>query len=266
MIAKAETAETSDKSITLNFEHQLARVVFNLTAGGQYKSGGLATNYASYACLPTKEPDSRVSVGNNISIILCKYENGKKYIGVVPEGKYEAGKNFFNHTLVQEGIFDDLFVKVPNKAENEELYTLLCETGLKKGKSYTFNVIVGKNVMTIGSVTSTDWEGGTLGDGSGVADEKTTANASTHTVNVMAAGELTEALITAALDNGTELTLTGNVGEADLTTLQKYISTNSQTLTLLDLSGTTIESIPDNFAYTYNDGENNYEICSKFTG
>lgn len=172
MTASATSSKTDDKTIDLTFEHQLAKVTFNITPGAQYDTGKFGIMNVS-AYLPETITDNRVDLSLCVDGDLYSVDAGRVdydayiYTAVLPEGKYTEGQNLLMVWLSSD-YGDKLYVKVP---ESGDIHDLLCTTGLEKGKAYTFNVTAGKNVMEITSVTVEDWTDGTLTGSEGTAEE-----------------------------------------------------------------------------------------------
>lgn len=126
--------------------------------------------------------------------------------------------------------------------------TPLTVTGIpamEAGKSYLYNLTIGKDKVEISSVVVKDWTSGGVIDDNGEAEEVfVSADASTHTVTLLKAGALTDAAIAAAISTEGALNIVGSMNDADFTTLRTWADkqiTNSATpkLVTLDLGAVT---------------------------
>ena len=141
------------RQLTLNFERQTARVIVKVNKFGDEFDGQNPT-------LSAVEVYSKLKVPAG---------DGDSYEAIQACKKEENGSNVF-YTLVSPGTGNDAekFLKltvtyndgeVINPTQTEELYV----TGipaLEKAKSYTYDVKIGKDKATIGSVSVADWGNG----------------------------------------------------------------------------------------------------------
>ena len=170
----------TDRQLTLNLERQTARVISKASSFG----------YEFEVLKPTL---SAVEVYSKLKVPAGE---GDSYVGIQACKKEENGSNVF-YALVSPGTGNDAekFLKltvtyndgeVINPTHTEELYV----TGipaLEKAKSYTYDVKIGKDKATIGSVSVTDWGPGD--DITGGDAVTTTENAVLIIKNALAAGE-----------------------------------------------------------------------------
>ena len=170
----------TDRQLTLNLERQTARVIVKVSAFGNEFEG----------LNPT------LSVVEVYSKLKVPAGEGDSYEAIKACKKEENGSNVF-YALVSPGTGNDAekFLKltvtyndgeVINPTHTEELYV----TGipaLEKAKSYTYDVKIGKDKATIGSVSVTDWGPGD--DITGGDAVTTTENAVLIIKNALAAGE-----------------------------------------------------------------------------
>ena len=170
----------SDRQLTLNFERQTARVIVKVSGFGD----------------EFKDLNPTLSAVEVYSKLKVPAGDGDSYEAIQACKKEENGSNVF-YTLVSPGTGNDAekFLKltvtyndgeVINPTQTEELYV----TGipaLEKAKSYTYDVKIGKDKATIGSVNVTDW--GTGDDITGGDAVTTTENAVLIIKNALAAGE-----------------------------------------------------------------------------
>ena len=111
---------------------------------------------------------------------------------------------------------------------------------MEQGKKHRLELTVGKETVIAGSITLSDWtEGETITGGE--ADITTSADATTHTVSLLEAGQLTKELIDEALNTGSELKIRGSINSNDFATLKEY---KPSSLINLDLSEAETEELP----------------------
>lgn len=170
----------SDRQLTLNFERQTARVIVKVSGFGD----------------EFKDLNPTLSAVEVYSKLKVPAGDGDSYAAIKTYKKEESGSNVF-YALVSPGTGNDAekFLKltvtyndgeVINPTHTEELYV----TGipaLEKTKSYTYDVKIGKDKATIGSVSVTDWGPGD--DITGGDAVTTTENAVLIIKNALAAGE-----------------------------------------------------------------------------
>lgn len=170
----------SDRQLTLNFERQTARVIVKVSGFGD----------------EFKDLNPTLSAVEVYSKLKVPAGDGDSYEAIKTYKKEESGSNVF-YALVSPGTGNDAekFLKltvtyndgeVINPTHTEELYV----TGipaLEKAKSYTYDVKIGKDKATIGSVSVTDWGPGD--DITGGDAVTTTENAVLIIKNALAAGE-----------------------------------------------------------------------------
>lgn len=168
----------SDRQLTLNFERQTARVIVKVSGfGDEFKDLNptlSAVEVYSKLKVPAGESDS--------------------YAAIKTYKKEESGNNVF-YALVSPGTGNDAekFLKLTvtyNDGEGKATQTTKLDvTGipaLDKAMSYTYDVKIGKDKATIGSVSVTDWGPGD--DITGGDAVTTTENAVLIIKNALAAG------------------------------------------------------------------------------
>ena len=139
----------SDRQLTLNFERQTARVIVKVSGfGDEFKDLNptlSAVEVYSKLKVPAGESDSYAAIKT-----YKKEENGSNvFYALVSPGAGNNAENFLKLTVTYndgEG----------NATQTKELYV----TGipaLEKAKSYTYDVKIGKDKATIGSVRVEDW-------------------------------------------------------------------------------------------------------------
>lgn len=170
----------SDRQLTLNFERQTARVIVKVSGFGD----------------EFKDLNPTLSAVEVYSKLKVPAGDGDSYAAIKTYKKEESGNNMF-YALVSPGDANstEKFLKltvtyndgeVVNPTQTKELYV----TGipaLDKAMSYTYDVKIGKDKATIGSVSVTDWGPGD--DITGGDAVTTTENAVLIIKNALAAGE-----------------------------------------------------------------------------
>ena len=170
----------TDRQLTLNLERQTARVII--------KASGFGDEF--------KDLNPTLSAVEVYSKLKVPAGDGDSYAAIKTYKKEESGNNVF-YALVSPGDANstEKFLKltvtyndgeVVNPTQTKELYV----TGipaLEKAKSYTYDVKIGKDKATIGSVSVADWgKGDAITGGDAVT---TTENAVLIIKNALAAGE-----------------------------------------------------------------------------
>lgn len=183
----------SDKHLTLNLERKTARLILRIQ---QFND----------------EFSERVKV-NKLEIYCPENTNGRTTDDWDPITPYKIGDGGVGTTytaLVIPGVINAELNTSENSYNSEgEPQALNLETGeLVAGKSYTYNLIVGKNKVTVGGVTVAEWKTGTPLPG-GVAEEEDftpyvtmTAN-SKQTFKMTCAGTYTLPKLEYSVNNGT---------------------------------------------------------------
>ena len=169
----------TDRQLTLNLERQTARVIVKVSAFGNEFEG----------LNPT------LSVVEVYSKLKVPAGEGDSYEAIKACKKEENGSNVF-YALVSPGTGNDAekFLKLTvtyNDGDGKPTQTKVLDvTGipaLDKAMSYTYDVKIGKDKATIGSVSVTDWGPGD--DITGGDAVTTTENAVLIIKNALAAGE-----------------------------------------------------------------------------
>ena len=165
----------TDRQLTLNFKRQTARVIVNVSGfGDEFKDLNptlSAVEVYSKLKVPAEESDSYVGIQ------ACKKDN--VFYALVSPGSANSTEKFLKLTVTY------------NDGEGKPTQTKVLDvTGipaLEKAKSYTYDVKIGKDKATIGSVSVTDWGPGD--DITGGDAVTTTENAVLIIKNALAAGE-----------------------------------------------------------------------------
>ena len=154
----------TDRQLTLNFERQTARVIVNVSGfGDEFKDLNptlSAVEVYSKLKVPAEESDSYVGIQ------ACKKDN--VFYALVSPGSANSTEKFLKLTVTY------------NDSEGKPTQTKVLDvTGipaLEKAKSYTYDVKIGKDKATIGSVSVEDW---------GTGDAITGGDAVTPTENAV---------------------------------------------------------------------------------
>ena len=168
----------SDRQLDLYFERQTARVIV--------KASGFGDEF--------KDLSPTLSAVEVYSKLKVPAEDGDSYAPIQTYKKEENGSNVF-YALVSPGTGNDAekFLKLTvtyNDSEGKPTQTKVLDvTGipaLEKAKSYTYDVKIGKDKVTIGNVSVADWgKGDAITGGDAVT---TTENAVLIIKNALAAG------------------------------------------------------------------------------
>lgn len=169
----------SDRQLALNFERQTARIIVKASRFGD----------------EFKDLNPTLSAVEVYSKLKVPAEEGDSYEAIQACKKEENGSNVF-YALVSPGTGNDAqnFLKLTvtyNDSEGKPTQTRVLDvTGipaLEKAESYTYDVKIGKDKATIGSVRVEDWgTGDAIKGGDAVT---TTENAVLIIKNALAAGE-----------------------------------------------------------------------------
>lgn len=143
----------SDKHLRLQLQRQTARLILKIQKFNDEFSKGVKVNKLDIGC-----PENTNGEGSWAPI--TPYQNG------------DGGVNTTYTALVIPGK-RTVYITPPNTNPDEPgIEDLKVETGeLEAGKSYTYNLIVGKNKVTVGGVTVAPWNTENTLQG-GVAEEE----------------------------------------------------------------------------------------------
>ena len=168
----------TDRQLTLNLERQTARVIVKVSGFGD----------------EFKDLNPTLSAVEVYSKLKVPAGDGDSYVAIKTYKKEESGNNVF-YALVSPGDANstEKFLKLTvtyNDSEGKPTQTKVLDvTGipaLEKAKSYTYDVRIGKDKATIGSVSVADWgKGDAITGGDAVT---TTENAVLIIKNALAAG------------------------------------------------------------------------------
>ena len=218
----------SDRQLTLNFERQTARVIVKVSGFGD----------------EFKDLNPTLSAVEVYSKLKVPAGDGDSYAAIKTYKKEESGNNVF-YALVSPGDANstEKFLKltvtyndgeVINPTHTEELYV----TGipaLEKAKSYTYDVKIGKDKATIGSVSVTDWGPGD--DITGGDAVTTTENAVLIIKNALAVGNTN-----IVINN-----LPANADNSVFNAIREALSSASEGS--IDLTVYGVEALPSAFTY-----------------
>lgn len=202
MYAKTVVSEKpKDNTISLNFERQTARVIVKLKYNGQFDGLNPTVDnlqiYCDYAL---------TSYGSTWWNAVTPYYNSanNEYVALLFPMTADASKKFMELTLNHDADAD-------GKTSTD--LTLTGTPALEKGKSYTFNVLVGKEKLSIESVTVSDWQNEKVIDG-GSLEVNPLASATTEDVGkvVTAEGNLFATTAAARAAGETPIAMVAYVG------------------------------------------------------
>lgn len=229
---------SADGSITLNLTRKMARVVIgDINFLDQYETGYSVT---------------AISVHGNTS----GYENGTPKTGGIAVNAYKDDNGKFYALLSPTTLNEsETFLSVTVKADDSDDTKELLVKGipaLSASNSYTYALTVGKNMITISSVTVDNWDdgGSVIADnGEGEAEEQNNPKVDNinHSITTYKEGQIAEntQLIADAIGTDGSLAISGPMNENDIAALNKYLKDNSDATLSLDLKGATLASIPD---------------------
>ena len=185
----------SDKHLTLNLKRQTARLILRIQQFNDEFSEGVKVHKLEIAC-----PENTNGGGSKESIIPYR-QNGEGGVETTYTALVIPGKRKVVITLLNPG-------KPTGECE--------LETGeLKAGYSYTYNLIVGKNKVTVGGVTVAEWNTGYTLPG-GVAEEEppyvTMTAASKQTFKMTCTESYTLPDLEYSVNNGTWQTVVADQG------------------------------------------------------
>ena len=148
------TEVPSDKHLTLELKRQTARLILKIPKFNDEFSKGVKVNKLDIGC-----PENTNGEGSWAPITPYQ-QNGNGGVGTTYTALVIPGKR-------------TVYITPPNTNPDEPgIEDLKVETGeLEAGKSYTYNLIVGKNKVTVGGVTVAPWNTENTLQG-GVAEEE----------------------------------------------------------------------------------------------
>ena len=139
------TEVPSDKHLTLKLERKTARLILKIQQFNDEFSKGVKVNKLDIGC-----PENTNGEGSWAPITPYQ-QNGDGGVGTTYTALVIPGKRWVYITPTNT-----------NTSGEPGIEELKLETGeLEAGKSYTYNLIVGKNKVTVGGVTVAEWNTGT---------------------------------------------------------------------------------------------------------
>lgn len=218
----------TDRQLTLNLERQTARVII--------KASGFGDEF--------KDLNPTLSAVEVYSKLKVPAGDGDSYAAIKAyQATDESGKNVF-YALVSPGAANstEKFLKLTvtyNDSEGKPTQTKVLDvTGipaLEKAKSYTYDVRIGKDKATIGSVSVADWgKGDAITGGDAVT---TTENAVLIIKNALAAGNT----------NIEIRNLPANADNSVFNAIREALSSASEGS--IDLTVYGVEALPSAFTY-----------------
>ena len=218
----------TDRQLTLNFKRQTARVIVNVSGFGD----------------EFKDLNPTLSAVEVYSKLKVPAGDGDSYAAIKAyQATDESGKNVF-YALVSPGAANstEKFLKLTvtyNDSEGKPTQTKVLDvTGipaLEKAKSYTYDVRIGKDKATIGSVSVADWgKGDAITGGDAVT---TTENAVLIIKNALAAGNT----------NIEIRNLPANADNSVFNAIREALSSASEGS--IDLTVYGVEALPSAFTY-----------------
>lgn len=233
---------SADGSITLNLTRKMARVVIgDINFLDQYETGYSVT---------------AISVHGNTS----GYENGTPKTGGIAVNAYKDDNGKFYALLSPTTLNEsETFLSVTVKADDSDDTKELLVKGipaLSASNSYTYALTVGKNMITISSVTVENWDdgGSVIADnGEGEAEEQNNPKVDNinHSITTYKEGQIAEntQLIADAIGTDGSLAISGPMNDADIVALKKYMTNNTDATLSLDLKGAKLASISQRAFY-----------------
>lgn len=218
----------TDRQLILNLERQTARVIVNVSGFGD----------------EFKDLNPTLSAVEVYSKLKVPAGDGDSYAAIKAyQATDESGKNVF-YALVSPGAANstEKFLKLTvtyNDSEGKPTQTKVLDvTGipaLEKAKSYTYDVRIGKDKATIGSVSVADWgKGDAITGGDAVT---TTENAVLIIKNALAAGNT----------NIEIRNLPANADNSVFNAIREALSSASEGS--IDLTVYGVEALPSAFTY-----------------
>ncbi len=231
---------TGNDALTLQMERKMARVIFNVKdqTGNQYKSFTassitMSINSTGYSANGVVSGSMTVKTFPN---------NNKQFYALVTPTTADGDETF----LTIEGTADEQPVKL----------TITGIPLLEAGKSYTYNLTIGKDKATVANVVVENWKEGTIPGG--VAEEVTKTypviDPVNHIIETNKEDQFTTEQIDEALNGGTDLKIIGPItSKAKANDYTDLYSQLSQKVVNLDLSEAEISTaLPNNAFYVAN--------------
>ena len=219
------TSVPADNTLNLEMQRQTARVIFKVS---YYKSQFDGRN-PSIGYLHVFSP---TETNSNVRSEITAYQNGDEFVALVVPTAY---------------AYSD-FVKLNVKTSDNPSGTVLYVRGtpaMEAGKSYTYNLIVGKDEVSIADIEVTDWSNGSI-IAYGKLKPGAEVNGNNITINFKGMLAKNSDLIETAVGTGSTLKVSGPINEDDIIAIKNYLNANSSKTLDLDLADAVIEEFPDN--------------------
>lgn len=233
---------SADGSITLNLTRKMARVVIgDIKFLDQYETGYSVTAISVHG--NTSGYENGTTKTGDIAVNAYKDDNGKFYALLSPT------------TLNESETFLSVTVKADDSDDTKELLVKGIPA-LSASNSYTYALTVGKNMITISSVTVDNWDdgGSVIADnGKGEAEEQNNpkVDKNNNSITTYKEGQIAEntQLIADAIGTDGSLAIQGPMNENDIAALKKYMTDNTNATLSLDLTDAILASIPGRAFY-----------------
>lgn len=223
---------SSGYNVSLNFTRNTARVIVKIA---KFNNEFIGTPTISDLKIVSAHTGYETVV-NGEEVAITPYFTNNNYIGLVIPAEIEKDKNFIT-------------LKVTDDNEEKEL-NLAKIPAMEAGKSYTYNLTVGKAKIDVNNVVVEDW-GSTEKIYDSVAEDNAYADANTHTVKLFKEGTLSSELLTKAIDGGNKLIITGPMNITDQRMIKAFCKKSAQgstgTVEEIDLSGAIFKYIVTEF-------------------
>lgn len=240
MMATAKVAKTTEP-VNLLFSHLLSKVTVNIIKyNDQYgdTKPSFDKSYFYFQDYPQNYGEYVVEINEPaIQPFIASKENGlQSFTAILFPYKYKNSQGFFTLKTA-----DGNFLQV--KASG-----ILTTDGLEAGKAYNFDLVVGKNVVSIEKVTVTPWISNDWDNQEGIADEAYTFKDDADDNSKITLTSLKEGF-TSNIDEKTiqelkkhsKLDVQGPVNDQDVKNLINWIC--FQDHVTIDLTNTTLEGL-----------------------
>lgn len=182
----------SNRKLNITMERMTARVIFNIVMYGDEfdKLNPTITEFKVHSYHEVPFPASTWNRYLSIDPYVKTVDEatsivGKQYIALVsPESQENSSEKFISMTVKYDGCESEIGKSMSVKGI----------PALEAGKSYTYNLKVGKEKVTVENVTVSDWQTGAVIPG-GEAEEVKATDASTLTNLISKAQDNTETVI-----------------------------------------------------------------------
>ena len=244
------TAAKDEGNVNLNFHHCLAKVTVNITKWNSEFDGSekviedpkiYTKGTAVEVTYATDGPN--VTTSDGALTPITPSADGHTYTAIVAPAAYASTDKFMTFTV--DGQAMTVLATTPKQTN-----------GLNAGLHYTFNLTVGKDGVTLSSVTVSDWANGGTIDGS-VATEVAKLNVVDATA--MTADELNVAVATALAAGYTdiEVTLAANSGQEMFSAIWTAFSESTAADGSINMTISGAKTVPEYGFFDYDDYSDN---------